>query len=85
MQSNSFVAMSPALIDAIAKVKAMTHLSKGERHKIGERVMALIEDQERIAARTNEEMLNNVSPPEQTRSCLNGIQSNAVSFIRGSV
>jgi hypothetical protein len=85
MQSNSFAAMSPALIDAIAKVKAMTHLSKGERHKIGERVMALIEDQERIAARTNEEMLNNVSPPEQTRSCLNGIRSNAVSFIRGSV
>jgi len=41
MQSNSFAAMSPALIDAIAKVKAMTHLSKGERHKIGERVMAL--------------------------------------------
>ena len=85
MQSNSFTSMSPALIDAIAKVKAMTHLSKGERHKIGERVMALIEAQERIAARTNKEMLNNVSPPEQTRSCLNGIRSNAVSFIRGSV
>lgn len=56
MQSNSFAAMSPALIDAIAKVKAMTHLSKGERHKIGERVMALIEAQERIAARTNKEL-----------------------------
>jgi hypothetical protein len=56
MQYNSFAAMSPALIGAIAKVKAMTHLSKGERHKIGERVMALIDAQERIAAKTNKEL-----------------------------
>jgi hypothetical protein len=56
MQSNSFAAMSPALIGAIAKVKAMTHLTKGERHKIGERVMALIEEMERIAATTNKEL-----------------------------
>jgi len=56
MQYNSFTAMSPALIGAIAKVKAMTHLSKGERHKIGERVMALIDAQERIAAKTNKEL-----------------------------
>lgn len=56
MQSNSFAAMSPALIGAIAKVKAMTHLTKGERHKIGERVMALIEEMERIAAQTNKEL-----------------------------
>lgn len=56
MQSNSFAAMSPALMGAIAKVKAMTHLTKGERHKIGERVMALIEEMERIAATTNKEL-----------------------------
>jgi len=56
MQSNSFTAMSPTMIGAIAKVKAMTHLSKGERHKIGERVMALIDAQERIAAKTNKEL-----------------------------
>ena len=53
---NSLTAMSPALIGAIAKVKAMTHLTKGERHKIGERVMALIEEMERIAATTNKEL-----------------------------
>ena len=56
MQYNSLTAMSPIMIGAIAKVKAMTHLSKGERHKIGERVMALIDAQERIAARTNKEL-----------------------------
>lgn len=56
MHYNSFAAMSPALIGAIAKVKAMTHLTKGERHKIGERVMALIEEMERIAAQTNKEL-----------------------------
>jgi hypothetical protein len=56
MQYNSFAAMSPIMIGAIAKVKAMTHLTKGERHKIGERVMALIDAQERIAARTNKEL-----------------------------
>lgn len=56
MHYNSFAAMSPALMGAIAKVKAMTHLTKGERHKIGERVMALIEEMERIAAQTNKEL-----------------------------